>query len=373
MSPPDQTHWPWPFICTNCRKPYPDAGLPYRCPHCGGVFDFAEDLHLEATQFVARPAEGICRFKSSFPIPPSAELISLGEGNTPLVHERFNDRDLYFKLEGCNPTGSFKDRGSAVLVSSLAAAGVKIAIEDSSGNAGASFAAYAARAGIQARIFVPDYASGPKRAQMEAYGAEVVRILGPRSAVTEAALRAVEEGVVYASHANLPHGLAGMATLAYELYEAFDDLPEAIVVPVGQGTLLLGLSRGFRALREASMIERLPKLVGVQAMACAPLWAVFASGAVGLGWVSEGVTQAEGIRILHPLRGDAVLQAIEESGGWVEAVEEEAISAARNALGARGLYVEPTSAVVWAALEPVLSNTSGSIAFVLTGSGLKSP
>lgn len=288
------------------------------------------------------------------------------------MYERLDDRDLYFKLEGSNPTASFKDRGTAVLISYLSAVGVETAVEDSSGNAGASFAAYAARAGIEARIFVPDYASGPKRVQMEAYGAKVVRVLGPRSAVTEAALRAVDGGEVYASHAYLPFGLAGMATLAYELFESMERLPEAIIVPVGQGTLLLGLSRGFRALRNAGLIEVLPRLVGVQARACAPIWAVFTSGAVGLGWVSEGMTQAEGIRILQPLRGDAVLKAIDETAGWMEAVDEEQISAARNALGARGLYVEPTSAVVWAALESVLGRTNGAVAMVLTGSGLKS-
>jgi threonine synthase len=152
-----------------------------------------------------------------------------------------------------------------------------------------------------------------------------------------------------------------------------DPLPEAVVAPVGQGTLLLGLSRGFRALLDAGRIQTLPKLVGVQAMACAPIWAVYASGAAGLGWVSEGQTLAEGIRILRPLRGDAVLHAVEESNGWMEAVDEAAILEARNGLGGRGLYVEPTSAVVWAAREAVFEKTSGSIAFVLTGTGLKSP
>jgi threonine synthase len=260
-----------------------------------------------------------------------------------------------------------------VLVSALVAAGIGQVIEDSSGNAGSSLAAYAARAGIRARIFVPEYASGPKRAQIEAYGAELVLIPGVRADVAEAASRAAAAGSFYASHAYLPHGLAGMATAAYEIFEQLGGVPEAVVLPVGQGTLLLGLWRGFQALQAAGLIEAPPRLVGVQASACAPLYAVFAAGATGLGMVSEGQTLAEGIRILHPLRGDAILAAIAGSKGWMEAVSEDEIRAGRDALGAAGLYVEPTSAVVWAARDAVLKKTSGEIVMVLTGSGLKSP
>ena len=126
-------------------------------------------------------------------------------------------------------------------------------------------------------------------------------------------------------------------------------------------------------MQRASLVERSPRLVGVQASACAPLYAVYVAGATGLGMVSEGQTIAEGIRILHPLRGDAILTAIADSNGWVEAVDEDSIRIARDALGAAGLYVEPTSAVVWAARDSVFERTSGEIVMVLTGSGLKSP
>jgi threonine synthase len=363
----------WPLTCTNCRRPYPVEGLPYRCPHCGGTYDFNSQFEIDPALLESRASSGIGRFRGSFPVAREGAWISLGEGNTPLVAMEHQGRRVYFKCEGCNPTGSFKDRGTAVLVSALKEAGIQQVIEDSSGNAGSSLAAYAARSGIRARIFVPDYASGPKRMQIEAYGAELVPISGARADVAAAARAAAEAGDFYASHAYLPHGLAGMATAAYEIFEQLDGVPEAVVVPVGQGTLLLGLWRGFKALEAAGLIDAPPRLVGVQARACAPVWAVFAAGAAGLGWVSEGETVAEGIRILHPLRGDAVLAAVAESHGWMEAVDEQPIQAARNALGAAGLYVEPTSAVVWAAMDSVLSETSGEVVMVLTGSGLKSP
>lgn len=316
---------------------------------------------------------GIGRFKRSFPLDADEPFISLGEGGTPLIALKSNDRVVYLKCEHQNPTGSFKDRGTAVLINALVASGVEKAVEDSSGNAGASFAAYAARAGIEATVFVPEYASGPKKAQIEAYGAEVVRVPGPRSAVSDAAQKEVERGCIYASHTHLPHGITGMATIAYELVEQLGRPPGGIITPVGQGTLFLGLYRGFLALKEAGRIETLPRLVGVQAKACAPIWALYHHGTEGLTKVQEGETLAEGIRILHPLRRDLILMALDETNGLMVAVEEDDIYTARDELAHHGLYVEPTSAVVWAALEQCLSQLEDPIVLVLTGHGLKSP
>lgn len=359
------------FVCGNCSRPYPPDEIPYRCPHCGGAYEFAEPLQYAPSDHEEGLPRGLGRYRKTFPLPDEAPLISLGEGRTPLVALEVRGRTVHFKCEHLNPTGSFKDRGTAVLVSALASSGVTEAVEDSSGNAGASFAAYAARAGIRARVFVPDYAAGPKRAQIEAYGAEVVRILGPRSAVTEAVLREAEAGVVYASHVYMPHGLAGIATLAFELYEQLGRAPGAILAPVGQGSLVIGAYLGFKALIEAGFVSDMPALVGVQARACAPIWAVYTAGAAGLEWMHEGETIAEGIRTYRPLRGDAVLQAVEESGGRMVALEEDPIRSGRDALARRGLYVEPTSAVVWPALLEHIDALEDPVVAVLTGSGFK--
>jgi threonine synthase len=363
-------HVPFPLECINCGRPYPAEGLPYRCPECGGIYDMKDAIVYSPTTPTA--AEGIGHYRAGFPLAEDGTWYSLGEGATPLVPLDLEGLSVHFKCEHQNPTGSFKDRGAAVLVSAFAAAGVEEAIEDSSGNAGAAFAAYAGRAGIQARIFIPDYASGPKRRQIESYGAEVIRILGPRSMTTEATLAEADKGAVYASHAFLPHVIAGFATIAFEIYEQLGKVPSAVVLPVGQGTLLLGVHRGFKALLKAGHIEKLPKMIGVQARACAPLWSVFHGGAAGLTWIAEGETVAEGIRILQPLRGDDVLQAVEESGGTFVVVEEDAIAQGRDALGRQGLYVEPTSAVVWPALFEILGSSREPVVAILTGSGLKS-
>lgn len=297
-------------------------------------------------------------------------MVSLGEGGTPLLGYAVGEGRIHFKCEHLNPTGSFKDRSSAALVSALVAEGVREAVEDSSGNAGASFAAYAARAGIRARVYVPAHASGAKRKQIEVYGAELIPVPGPRSAAAEAVLRAVDAGAVYASHVFQPHGLAGLATIAYEIVEQLGAGPGSVIAPIGQGTLMLGIAMGLEALRREGAIDRMPRLIGVQARACAPLWAVHTGGAAKLEWVIEGETVAEGVRVLRPPRGDAVLRVIEKSGGSIVAAEEDEILEGRLALARLGLFVEATSAVVWAALR-FLRPVDFPAVVILTGSGFK--
>jgi threonine synthase len=359
------------FRCTVCQTPYPEEGAPYRCPKCLGVYDLSPLPLFDPAQ-IDPGQPGIWRYRQTFGLSDGLAPISLGEGNTPLEWREVGGRRLAFKLEYANPTGSFKDRGSAPLLAFLRGRGIQSAVEDSSGNAGASYAAYAAEAGLQAKVFVPDYASGPKREQIERFGAQIVRILGVRSKTTEAALRAVESGEVYASHAWMPHGLAGYATLAYELYDQLDGAPGSIIVPAGMGNLLLSIGRGFESLKRAGLIDHLPVLVGVQALACAPLWAVYRYGAAGHGWVSEGETLAEGVRVKHPVRGDAVLQTLASSQGYFFAVEENTILPGRDALKALGFSVEPTSAIVWDALQQTGQHLPDPIVVVLTGAGWKS-
>jgi threonine synthase len=357
------------FKCTNCGRTQPLSYSRGACPVCRGVLDLAAPLTFDPARL--GPAPGLWRYAHTFPLPPEAEPVSLGEGGTPLVAATIGGRPVHFKLEFLQPTGSFKDRGMAVLFTGLRAAGITSAVEDSSGNAGASFAGYAARSGIRARVFVPAAASGPKRAQIAAYGAEIVPVEGPRSKAAEAAEAAVAAGAHYGSHIYNPLGLAGTATVAYELWEQLGHAPARVVLPLGHGTLLLGLHRGFRALRQAGLIPHLPQLFGVQAMACAPIWAVHSYGREGLGFVTEGETVAEGIRVVRPIRGDAVLAAVNESGGTVLAVEDPAIKAGHNVLAHMGFYVEVTSAVVVEALAHPATQGEGETVVVLTGSGLK--
>lgn len=356
--------------CSNCRRPFPNDSLPYRCETCGGVFDFVDFPHFSGEQKTNLP--GIWRYGASLGLGSDPIVVSLGEGNTPLVFIEAFGKSIALKCEFQNPTGSYKDRGAATLVSFLLSRGVEAAVEDSSGNAGAAFAAYAARAGIHAQIYVPDATSGPKRRQIEMYGAEIIRILGSRSAVAEKARSVADAGQVYASHAYLPFVLSGYATMAYEIYEQLGQMPGSIITPVGQGNLLVALARGFKSVQERAGLSTFPMMVGVQAQVCAPLWALFSFGPAGLGWVSEAQTVAEGVRVTHPIRGDAALQAVEASGGFFVAVEEKNILPGRNEFARQGFYVEPTSALLWDALAQAADRLPEPIVAILTGNGLKS-
>ncbi len=319
------------------------------------------------------------------------EPVSLGEGNTPLIWAKVHGRDIGFKCEFQNPTGSFKDRGTAVLVGWLKARGITEAVEDSSGNAGASLAAYAARAGIKVRIFVPADVAGPKHRQIKALGANLVPVLGTRSDVALAVQQEAEMGASYASHAFLPFNLPGYATAAYEIYEQLGEkLPGAVILPVGQGGLLLGLTRGFQALRIAILKTKSsatkreddlipPRIIGIQALACAPLWTEGRIGVEGIRSVTENPTLAEGVKVRFPVRGADVLRSlipsdselkISESGS-IRVAREEEILPGQEALAHLGFFVEPTSALIWSALHQTLDVLPDPIVVILTGSGYK--
>lgn len=359
-------------VCTQCGQPYPEQGVPYRCVHCGGIYDFDSPPFFDRNA-LRHDLPGLWRFWEALALPAEARAFWLGEGNTPLVPQPFLGREVYLKLESLNPSGSYKDRGSAVLVSWLCARGVTEAVEDSSGNAGASFAAYAARAGLRAVVYVPESASGPKRLQIERYGATLIRVPGPRSAAAQAVLEAVQQGAVYASHAYLPFGLTGIATIAYEVWEQLGQRsPGTVIAPVGHGGLLLGMVRGFQALRQGGWISKLPYFVGVQAVACAPVVAAFEQRRGGeIPKVEERPTLAEGVRVRQPVRMEALLKEIASDQGTFLAIEEPEIERAFLTLCRSGIYVEPTSALVWAALEYLNEQLPEPVVLIMTGSGLK--
>lgn len=357
--------------CMNCGEAYPAVGAPYHCEKCGGLWGFARFPEWDK-QSIDIHDRSIWRYRAFFDLPEHAQQVSLGEGGTPLIWCKINGRDFGFKLESLNPSGSFKDRGTALLLSFLLSRGVSCIVEDSSGNAGASLAAYAAHSGIRAKIFIPAYASGPKKLQIEMYGAEVVPVQGKRSQVAEAVKALAAQGEVYASHVYFPQTMVGFSTIAYELFEEIGDSPGTIICPVGQGNLLLGIIWGFENLHQSKAITRMPFFMGVQALACAPIWAVFRYGSAGLGWVVEGETCAEGVRIFRPVRADELLHRIVAHHGTMVAVEEEAILPARDNLARLGFYVEPTSAIVWAAVEQLKEALPEPIILILTGTAYKS-
>ena len=300
-----------------------------------------------------------------------AKTISLGEGWTPLVAAEWQGQPVSFKCEHMMPTGSYKDRGISVLMNELAARGVGSILEDSSGNAGSSMAAYATAAGIECEIYAPASAPEGKLLQIQAMGAKLHRIPGPRQATTNAVMAAIDTSF-YASHAWQPFYLDGMKTLAFELWEQSGfALPDAIVTPAGQGANILGLAIGFAELITCGQIAKMPRLYAVQAAACAPLAAAFADTPTP----NIEPTIADGITSAQPVRSGMIIDAVRQSGGQVITVSEAEISAALRTLLSQGWYVEPTTAAGAAGLTKLLADQvirpGEKTVLILTGHGLK--
>jgi len=349
------------LACSSCGATYADR---WRCT-CGAPLDFAEQPLPDGSPEVDA-TRGLWAFE---PFLPTGPEVTLGEGFTPTT--RSETWDCTFKLEYVFPTGSFKDRGATATLSRAAALGVDRVLEDSSGNAGAAIATYAARAGIDARIYVPASVTASKLRAIERAGADVVRVEGSREAVTRECIDAVERGEGwYASHAWNPAFFAGTATFAYEVAAQRDwSVPDAVVTPLGHGTLFLGAYRGFRALREAGWTDSMPRLLGAQAAGYAPF-------AEALHGPSDGENEvADGIQIREPARQDQVLDAIETTDGDAISVSEAAVESTLDRLHANGFYTEPTCAVAPAALETYrergILDDGDDVVVPLTGSGLK--
>ena len=352
-------------------------------------------------------SRGVWRYRAALPV-AVARPISLGEGATPLVEADWVAPGARLKLEWFSPSGSFKDRGASVMLSVLREQGIEAVIEDSSGNGGAAVAAYAAAGGIAATIFAPASTSPAKLRQARAHGAAVELVEGPREASQEAAIAASHAGRgFYASHNWQAFFLEGTKTLAYELWEDFGfQAPDAIVIPVGAGSLLLGLARGFEELRAAGRIERVPRLYAAQPRNCSPVDAAFAAFAADAAdsagpaaasgepavpganprtaadpWAAAAArpvrpTVAEGTAIRTPVRLPELIAALRASGGGTIAIPEDGILAAHAELAAHGLFAEPTSATALAGLhglrEAGAIRNGESVVAVLTGTGLKS-
>ena len=308
-------------------------------------------------------------------LPLALAPVTLGEGCTPLLEQRIAGVDLLTKPEWFNPTGSFKDRGTSVMISLLAHQRVPAILEDSSGNGGASVAAYAAAAGIAAKILAPESTSEAKLLQSRMHGAELELVPGPRQATADEAVRQSGERF-YASHNWHPFFLQGTKLFAYEVWEQLGfTAPDAVLMPTGAGSLALGCSIGFNELLRAGEIDRLPRLLVAQPEHCSPLARAFAARQDAVAPADWRPTLAEGTSIARPVRDREVLAAVRESGGTIVAVAEEAIAPGVRALAAHGLYAEPTSALVVAALPELVVRgeiaEGHTVVAALTGSGLK--
>jgi threonine synthase len=313
---------------------------------------------------------GLWRYRRSIPVELTAP-VTFSESMTPLASASIGGVPVLAKLDGLLPTGSFKDRGMAILISWLREAGVTHVVEDSSGNAAASIAGYAARAGLGCTVYAPATASPGKLVQAAAFGADVKLIAGSRDDVAHAAeSAALMPGAAYATHNWHPLFIEGVKSWAFEVWEQLGfELPDAIVAPAGSGSLILGAWHAF------SQLGSIPRIYAAQASACAPLVAAFEAGASETTPFERTPSLAEGIMIANPVRNRAILAAIRASHGGAIAIDELHIQNALFDAARQGFSVEPTSATAWAATGELIDR--GEIApgervvVLLSGNGLK--
>jgi len=375
------------LTCFVCGEEYSVTDTLVVCKKCGGILDVKYDLaEIQRTanrESLRSRGRSLWRYREFLPIKDDGSIVSLGEGLTPLRHVRqyaalLQLPHLSLKLDYLNPTGAFKDRGSTVSVSKLKELNMTSVLEDSSGNAGASLAAYCAAARIECTIYAPATTPREKLIQARMYGAKVKTVDGSRTDVATAAENAWKTtGLHYASHNTNPFFVEGMKTVAYEIAEDMHwRVPDHVVFPVGGGTLLAGAYRGFEELVKLGWIERSPRLHCVQSEACMPIVKAFRARAQKVTACAEGNTVAGGIRITNPARGSQVLDSLNKTGGCAVEVSDAAILRHQSLLARLdGIFAEPTSCAALAGLERLrqmsIIEKDEQVVVELTGFGLK--
>lgn len=304
--------------------------------------------------------KGIWTYSDRLPKVPDAFKTSLGEGNTPLV--KLRDLNLFAKVESLNPTGSFKDRGTAFLVSKLRQEGCKAVIIDSSGNAAVSTSAYCAHAGIKHYAVMPRYSHMEKKVNVLWHRSTIVEAQDRESARIYARRLSKELGLRYIGFAVEEDAVPGFKTTAYELQEEF--LPDSIFIPVGGAGNLVGIGRAYLELQKNGEISRVPELHAVQSAACAPIAGEFTD------FVKEDSTLAEGVIVPHTERKDEAIKLIRATGGTGWVVRDEEILRTLSLLAENGIYASPTAAV--AVAGAVRAKPRGKAVCIVTDTGLKS-
>lgn len=360
------------YICSECGKKEPVTTRREKC-ECGGLWklDFMpKPFH---TDEIDRDVWNIFRYRAFMPLEDDVwESITLGEGMTPVI--RFSE-NIMLKMDYFMPTLSFKDRGAAVLVAHCKSIGVEHVVQDSSGNAGNSVAAYCARAGIGCEIYVPEGTSPKKIDMIKSHGADIHIVHGSRDYCADVCRTKVhEEGKYYANHVYNPFFYEGTKTYIYEVYEQLHRIPENLFIPIGNGTLFIGAVKALEELMQSRLINKMPQIIGIQSENCAPIKQAVDVGSSKLEPVEINPTLAEGIAIGVPMRGKEILESIYKYKIRIITAAEDRILEARAELASKGIYCEHTTAASYAAYhrycETYGETTDALIS--MCGAGLKS-
>ena len=360
------------YKCTKCGKTSEVTTRAPKC-ECGGLWKLQYDLPKFDEALIDRGEWSIFRYRKFMPLNDETwRDVTMGEGMTPIV--RF-DEDLLLKMDYFMPTLSFKDRGAAVLVSHCKSIGVDSVVQDSSGNAGNSVAAYSGRVGIECEIFVPEGTSQKKIDMIKAHGSKVNVVPGSRDHCADVCrAKVADEGKFYCNHVYNPFFYEGTKTYIYEVFEQLHRIPKRIFLPLGNGTLFLGALFSLEHLLASGVIEKMPEIIAIQSERCAPFAEAKRLGLKTPAQVSPKPTLAEGIAIGQPMRGEEILEFIYRYDIEVVEIPEEAILPARSVLAAKGIYCEHTTAGNYAAFlryKELHGDASDSL-ITMCGAGLKS-
>jgi len=359
------------YICSRCNKTEDITTHKPAC-ECGGLWKLDYRNNKFSNTMIVKEHWNMMRYKNFIPVNSKTWAeISLGEGMTPMV--RLN-KNLLLKMDYLMPTLSFKDRGAAVLIAHCRDIGVKSVVQDSSGNAGNSIAAYCARAGIDCEIFVPEGASEKKIEMIKSHNAEVTVVPGSRDHCADVCRKKVQtEGKYYANHVYNPFFYEGTKTYIYEVYEELKYIPQNIYVPLGNGTLFIGIMKGLEDLLAAGLIEKMPQIIAVQSENCAPIAEAVKNREKTPADINISSTLAEGIAIGRPMRGPEILDYIYKYSIDVITAPENRISKAKAELAAEGIYIEDTTAATYAAYLKYSQSRESNVESLLPmcGAGLK--
>ena len=374
--------------CTGCSKIFPKEELLNLCTSCSLPLFARYDIE-KARSIIRKDQLLYCeptmwRYKEMMPVEYEENIITLGEGWTPLfkakrLGELFGLSNLYLKDESLNPTGSFKARGMSAAISQAKEKGVKKIAIPTAGNAGGATAAYAAKAGQEAYVFMPEDTPDAFQIECEQYGAIVEKIDGLISDCGKiVAKRKEAEGWFDISTLKEPYRVEGKKTMGYELAEQLNwQLPDVIIYPTGGGTGIIGMWKAFQEMEELGWIDsKRPKMISVQAEGCAPIVRAFNEGLDNAPPFEGADTVASGLRVPSAIGDFLILQSIRDSNGYALAVSDDALLEGVTPLGkTEGIFAAPEAGATVAALENLLENgqiqKDEQIVLFITGSGIK--
>jgi threonine synthase len=372
------------LVCTDCGERFDASEVTHQCPECGGILDSTYEydrIDLEREDFDTRPFDGLWRYEELLPIPRDA-AVTMDEGTTPLVDcpalaDELGVERVVVKDEGRNPTGSFKDRGHALAVSAAREHGASDVALASAGNAGQAAAAYAARAGLTAHVFVPSRTNFVNKAMINVHGGDMTVVGGRFADAAAACDDAMKDDWYSTSSFTTPYRHEGKKTMFYEIVEQLDwDVPDRIVYPTGGGVGLVGMHKGAKEFQKLDLTDKLPAMYAAQSSGCAPVVEAWNEGDDRHEPWDTPDTICGGIEIPDPGASPLILDALSESGGGAVATPDEdildsAVTVAQHTGVEMGATCAAAASGAWKLAEQGEFEASDTVVLLNTATGNK--